>query len=73
MDKTRDSFDHLPPLLVHVVIECPLIIYLNRTPGLARMHFDAIINKVSGELSSHTVVDCELEAITDGIAMTSII
>ena len=48
-------------------------IYLNKTPGLARMHFEAIINKVSGELSSQTVVDCELEAITDGIAMTSII
>ena len=34
-------------------------------------HFDAKMNKLSGELSSQTVCDLDCKAITDGMAMTS--
>jgi len=50
---------------------------LNNTPGLARMHLDANVNRDSGELSSQTafgefVDEAEpADAITERMAMTS--
>ena len=52
--------------------------YLNSTPGLARIHLEAKVNRDSGELSSQTAFgECaeaeDADAITERMAMTSMI